>query len=227
MSSSGLCLTTCIVRLIYALLLLVTFFVYVYQLHDDQQISFGSTVDHMGKKDPGGGGGGGETGNDTNQHDHHPRYPQHRGDALYVAAFMAIFLISALSLVALCFGNRLLLAITLPLYILLVVLNFLYIGKAWLGLDYIDGYGSLALGSVTSLFGLAYLALLCIGGGAEGSGGAGGGGSGRGGNQPEAAGNIAAKMVNFKNRAPPSDRVKAVLQQQQQQQRRSTKKTQK
>ena len=227
MSSSGLCITTCIVRLTYALLLIVTFFVYVYQLHDDQQISFGSTVDHMGKKDPRGSGGG-DTGNDTN-HDHqHARYPQHRGDALYVAAFMAIFLISALSLVALCFGNRLLLAITLPLYILLVVLNFLYIGKAWLGLDYIDGYGSLALGSCTSLFGLAYLALLCVGGGgAEGSGSV-GGGSGRGGNQPEAAGNIAAKMVNFKNRAPPSDRVKAVLQQQQQQQqRRSTKKTQK
>ncbi|KAH9397479.1 hypothetical protein TYRP_003796 [Tyrophagus putrescentiae] len=206
MSSSGLCLTTCIVRLIYALLLLVTFFVYVYQLHDDQQISFGSTVDHMGKKDPG--GGGGETGNDTNGGDHHqhPRYPQHR----VLCPWWPFVLETASSWRSPC-----------PLYILLVVLNFLYIGKAWLGLDYLDGYGSLALGSSTSLFGLAYLALLCIGG-AEGSGG----GSARGGNQPEAAGNIAAKMVNFKNRAPPSDRVKAVLQQQQQQ-RRSTKKSQK
>lgn len=202
--SSNLCISLCIVRLLYAIMLIIGLLCYIYQLHDDQQISFGSKIDNFGKislKET-------ELGNEENIHlsggqhnETNPNagrdYPQHRGDILYVLAFLAILLFSLLGLVALCFESRMLLAITLPLYILLVVLNFLYIGRKWLKVDYIDGYCTVAFGTISSLLGSIYLALLCISSPDNGSGG---------------QGNVLAKVVNFKNRAPPSDQVKAALQ---------------
>lgn len=203
----GLCISACIVRLLYALVLLTSLLCYVYQLHDDQQISFGSAVDQMGKR---GAHGAEINGTNSSSDGQHHQYPQHRGDILYVVGFMALFLFSMLSLVALCFGSRILLAIILPLHIILVVLDFLFIGRQWLKFDLINGYCSVAFGGLASFLGAIYLALLCIGG-PEGA------------NQEK---NIASKLVNFKNRAPPSDRVKAAMSQRRKS-RSTGKKTQK
>lgn len=201
--SSNLYISLCIVRLLYAVMLIVGLLCYIYQLHDDQQISFGSKIDNLGKITQK------ETklssrvnihlsdgqNNETNNPNTGSDTLQHRGDIIYVFAFLAIILFSLLGLVALYFESRMLLLITLPLYILLVVLNFLYIGRKWLKVDYINGYCTIAFGAITSLLGTIYLVLLFISG-----------------PEDSASENAFAKMVNFKNRAPPPDQVKAALQ---------------
>lgn len=215
--SSNQCSCLCIVRLLYAIMLIFGLLCYIYQLHDDQQISFGSTIDNLGKITQKNtklenkesiqlfGGQNNETKNsDTKE----GKSLQHRGNTVYVFGFLAILLFSLLGLVALCFESRMLLLITLPLYILLVVLNFLYIGRKWLKVDYISGYCTVASGTIASLLGIIYLCLLFIRGPEDSASG----------NQ----GSFLAKVVNFKNRAPPSDQVKAALQR-----KRTVKKSQK